>query len=77
MIQFVRRHQRRLAVAAVVLLHCPPARRGRGSRRDQEHPDGGYSTEAVIITALLVAGAITAATIIVAKVTAKANAITM
>ena len=76
MIERVRRHQRHL-VAAAMLLHCPPERRSRVARRDHERHEGGYSTEAVIITALLVAGAITVAAIIVAKVTAKANSITM
>lgn len=39
-------------------------------------PDAGYSTEAVVITALLVALAIAAVAIIAAKVLAKANSIT-
>ncbi len=39
-------------------------------------PDAGYSTEAVIVTALLAALALTAVGIIVAKVLAKANSIT-
>ena len=39
-------------------------------------PDAGYSTEAVIVTALLAALALTAVWIIVAKVIAKANSIT-
>jgi hypothetical protein len=38
-------------------------------------PDAGYSTEAVVVTALLVALAIAAITIIAAKVLAKANSI--
>jgi hypothetical protein len=37
--------------------------------------DGGYSTEAVVVTALLVALAIAAVAIIAAKVLAKANSI--
>jgi hypothetical protein len=41
----------------------------------RERPEAGYSTEAVVITALLVAGAITAVGLIVAKVTAKARSI--
>ena len=77
MIERVRRHQRHLVAAAAMLLHCPPERRSRVARRDHERHEGGYSTESVIITALLVAGAITVAAIIVAKVTAKANSITM
>lgn len=39
-------------------------------RRD---PDAGYSTETVVVTALLVVAAIAVIAIIVAKVTAKAN----
>ena len=38
-------------------------------------PDAGYSTEAVIVTALLAALALTAVGIIVAKVIAKANSV--
>ncbi|MGH9074865.1 MAG: hypothetical protein ACRDZQ_12230 [Acidimicrobiales bacterium] len=38
-------------------------------------PEAGYSTEAVIVTALLAALALTAVGIIVAKVVAKANTI--
>ncbi|MGP0028939.1 MAG: hypothetical protein ACLPVF_00350 [Acidimicrobiales bacterium] len=38
-------------------------------------PDAGYSTEAVVVTALLVALAIAAITIIASKVLAKANSI--
>jgi hypothetical protein len=39
------------------------------------NPEAGYSTEAVIVTALLAALALTAVGIIVAKVIAKANSI--
>ncbi len=39
-------------------------------------PEAGYSTETVIVTALLAALALTAVGIIVAKVIAKANSIT-
>ena len=39
-------------------------------------PDAGYSTEAVIVTALLAALALAAVGTIVAKVIAKANSIT-
>ncbi len=42
-----------------------------------ENPDAGYSTETVIVTALLVAAAITVIGIITAKVIAKANSITL
>ncbi len=47
--------------------------RWRALRAD---PDAGYSTETVIVTALLAALALTAVGIIVAKVVAKANSIT-
>ena len=46
--------------------------RWRALRAD---PEAGYSTEAVIVTALLAALALTAVGIIVAKVIAKANSI--
>ena len=38
-------------------------------------PDAGYASEAVLVTALLVLGAIVVITIIIAKVTSKANEI--
>ncbi|MHA6631110.1 hypothetical protein ACU61A_37230 [Pseudonocardia sichuanensis] len=43
-------------------------------RRD---PDAGYSTEAVLVTALLVVAALVVVAIIVAKVTEKANGIVL
>jgi hypothetical protein len=59
----------------IVLRHlfCVLAQRWQALRAD---PDAGYSTEAVIVTALLAALALTAVGIIVAKVIAKANSIT-
>ena len=45
------------------------------SRRAGHADEGGYSTEAVIVTALLVALAIAAVGIIATKVLAKANSI--
>ena len=39
--------------------------------------DGGYSTEAVLVTALLVLAAIAVIGIIVSKVTSKANSINL
>ncbi len=42
-------------------------------RKVNANPEGGYASEAVLVTALLVLGAIVVITIIVAKVTAKAN----
>ena len=44
-------------------------------RAAHDHDEGGYSTEAVIVTALLVALAIAAVGIIATKVLAKANSI--
>jgi hypothetical protein len=41
----------------------------------RSEPEAGYSTEAVVVTALLVALAIAAITIIATKVLAKANSI--
>jgi hypothetical protein len=49
--------------------------RGRLAEARSE-PDAGYSTETVVITALLVALAIAAVAIIATKVLAKANSIT-
>lgn len=40
-------------------------------------PEAGYSTETVLVTALLVVAALTVIAIIVAKVTAKANSINL
>ena len=59
----------------IVLRHlfCVLAQRWQALRAD---PDAGYSTEAVIVTALLAALALAAVGIIVAKVIAKANSIT-
>lgn len=39
----------------------------------REQPDAGYSTETVLVTALLVAAALVIIAVIVAKVTAKAH----
>ena len=39
----------------------------------REHPDGGYTNESVVVTALLVGAAIVVIGIIVAKVTSKAH----
>lgn len=40
-------------------------------------PDAGYTTEAVLVTALLVAAAVTVVAIIVAKVISKAHGINL
>ncbi|KOX19287.1 hypothetical protein ADK67_34010 [Saccharothrix sp. NRRL B-16348] len=43
----------------------------------RREPDAGYSTETVLVTALLVLAALAVVAIVVAKVTEKANGITM
>jgi hypothetical protein len=43
----------------------------------RRHPDAGYTTETVLVTALLVVAAIAVIAIIVGKVIAKANGITL
>jgi hypothetical protein len=43
----------------------------------RQEPDAGYSTETVLVTALLVVAALAIIAIIVAKVTAKANGINL
>ncbi|OIK01062.1 hypothetical protein BIV25_06070 [Streptomyces sp. MUSC 14] len=43
--------------------------------REQTHSDAGYTTETIIVTALLAILGLTVVGIIVAKVTAKANGI--
>ena len=50
------------------------ALRDRASRSDR---DAGYTTETVIVTALLAAAALAVVAAIVAKVTARANSITL
>lgn len=50
------------------------ARRWAAVRR---RPDAGYTTEAVVVTALLVVAALVVLAIIIAKVTEKANGITL
>lgn len=43
----------------------------------RRNPDAGYTTETVVITALLVVAALTVVTIIVGKVITKANGINL
>ena len=43
----------------------------------RRHPEAGYSTETVLVTALLVVAALAVIAIVIAKVTEKANGITM
>ncbi|SDJ01883.1 hypothetical protein SAMN05192558_10495 [Actinokineospora alba] len=51
------------------------ALKGRWEKLHQQ-PDAGYSTETVLVTALLVVAALAVIAIIVAKVVTKANGIT-
>lgn len=46
-------------------------------RELREHPDAGYTTETVLVTALLVVLALAVIAILVAKVTSKANGINL
>ena len=43
----------------------------------RRNPDAGYTTETVVVTALLIVAALTVVAIIVGKVTAKANGINL
>lgn len=43
----------------------------------RRNPDAGYTTETVVVTALLIVAALAVVAIIVAKVTAKANGINL
>ena len=43
----------------------------------RRQPDAGYSTETVLVTALLVVAALAVIAIVIAKVTEKANGITL
>jgi hypothetical protein len=43
----------------------------------RREPEAGYSTETVVVTALLVVGALAIIAVIIAKVTAKANGINL
>lgn len=43
----------------------------------RRQPEAGYSTETVLVTALLVVAALAVIAIVIAKVTEKANGITM
>jgi hypothetical protein len=43
----------------------------------RRNPDAGYTTETVVVTALLVAAALAVVAIIIAKVTSKANGINL
>lgn len=60
-----------------ILIMLVGARIEEGRRRMREEPDAGYSTETVLVTALLVVLAIAVIAIIAAKITEKANGITL
>jgi hypothetical protein len=69
-----------LAGRSVALQLASTSRRARtrpGLNRTNGRPDGGYTTETVIVTALLAAAAITIVGIIVAKVIARAHSISL
>jgi len=53
------------------------ARIAESRRRMREEPDAGYSTETVLVTALLVALALVVVAILAAKIIEKANGITL
>ena len=78
---FTNHHQLRMltvtTLTSLTILGGIARERLAGARERRRHPDDGYTTETVIVTALLVAAAITIIGIIVAKVLAKANSITM
>jgi hypothetical protein len=52
---------------------------GLRARLDElrRNPDAGYTTETVVITALLVVAALTVVTIVVGKIVTKANSINL
>ncbi len=60
-----------MRTCSVLLVSALHARIGELRR----NPDAGYTTETVLVTALLVVAALVVVGIIVAKVTAKANGI--
>jgi hypothetical protein len=78
---FTNRQQLRMlavtTLTSLTVLGVAVRERLTGARERHRHPDDGYTTETVIVTALLVAAAITIIGIIIAKVLAKANSITM
>lgn len=59
--------------------HCAVLVAALRARIDElrRNPDAGYTTETVVVTALLIVAALTVVAIIVAKVTAKANDINL
>ena len=61
---------------AVVLVSIQ-AQLVEGRRRMREQPDAGYSTETVLVTALLVVAALVVIAIIIVKITDKANSINL
>jgi len=68
---------RRVLTLFLILLATTVADLRAGIRRQmdllKQRPDGGYTNETVVITALLVGAAILVIGIIIAKVTTKAN----
>jgi hypothetical protein len=68
---------RLLAATTSSLLHTTRTTARRRYSSGDRPVDAGYTTEAVIVTALFAAGAIAVAAIIVAKIMARANSITL
>lgn len=69
---------RLLALATVTAVGLLTRCRRPDSSSASRHPDhGSFTTEAVIVTALLASAAITIFAIIIAKITERANSITL
>jgi hypothetical protein len=64
-------------VAPLLTTTSTRARRWPAQSRPSGRPDGGYTTETVIVTALLAAAAIAIVGIIVAKVVLRAHSISL
>ncbi|WP_232668635.1 hypothetical protein [Pseudonocardia sp. TRM90224] len=64
-------------VLAVPIVTVLLARIEDGRRRMREEPEAGYSTETVLVTALLVVLALTVIAIITAKIVERAHRITL
>jgi hypothetical protein len=70
----------RTAIITLLIRLTTTAAHGRVELRRRinllrQQPDAGYTNETVVITALLVAGAVLTVSVIIAKVTAKARSI--
>jgi hypothetical protein len=56
-------------------LHALCDRRRELIAHTREHPDDGYSSETVLVTALLIAGALSIVALIISRVRSKAESI--